>query len=145
MTFEGGMSVIWELGEEWRDLSGELFSRDAAATVVSVHGTARILSRDGWQLRVPLEGGHRMRLDSVRQPLAAIDVATPCGATTQDGQGGWHATTPLILVLHGAHPDWLRAGRGRDLLEIALRGRREAPAHPPEPCGAAYCSARRAP
>jgi hypothetical protein len=133
--------VIWQLGQEWRDLRAEVLGLGDAVTVVSRHGTARVLSPEGWQLRVPLEGGHRMHLDDARQPLATIDVATPCGVHTTDGQGRWHATTRLILVLRGAHPDWLRPGIGRDLLEASLRGDWEAPGHPTQPCGAVYCPA----
>lgn len=133
--------VIWRLRDPWRDLTSELGTASEPVTVVSINGTARIMA-EGWQVRVPLEGGHVMARDLVRHPLARIITATPCGVCTTDGRGGWHATTPLILVLAGEHPRWLRTPAGQEALTSVRARGWQVDGHPDEPCGAAYCPRR---
>lgn len=135
---------MWRLGDAWRDLAPEVEAADGPVTVVSASGTARILSATGWQVRVPLEGGHVMARDLVRHPLARLVCATPCGVHTTDYIGGWHQTTPLVLVLAGEHPRWLLTDVGRRVFPAVRSKRRPAPGHPEQPCGAAYCQLRTA-
>ena len=133
--------VVWRLGDSWRDLRSDLAAVGDAVTVVSEHGTARVLAPEGWQLRVPLEGGHRILDDSRRHPLGSIVSASPCGVHTTDGVGGWHHTTPLILVVVGVQRRWLELPSGRAAFETVMRTGWSVTGHPPHSCGAAYCIA----
>lgn len=129
---------MWKTGDMWRDLDHEFSCVSGAITVVTENGTSRVLHMgERWQMRVPLHGAHAMELDCVRQPLATIDVATSCGLVTTS-RYGWHATTPLIAVLVGAHGEWASSTEGAAL----IARQPSAPRHPARNCGAAYCVER---
>lgn len=130
-------NVMWRLGDPWRDFEEDIEGAAGPVTVVTKHGTARILGPRGQQ-RIPLEGGHVMALDLVMQPLARVD-ATPCGVSTLDGLGGWHKTARVILLLRGEHPRWLLSELGRQVfMEVRTKGW-AVEGHPDAPCGALHC------
>lgn len=133
-------SVLWRLGERWLDLLPRL-NLAGSMTVVSLNGTATLLNLDeGWEQRVPLEGGHRLPGDGERHLLTAVLCATPCGLHIAGRGGRWHQTTRLLLVVEGLHPRWLETPLGQEAFRSVLRRRWEAPGHPPGACGARYCA-----
>lgn len=79
-----GCGVSWT--RPFRSCSGVSVSHGAtpevetlpAVTAVSLHGTVRSLASVGWQMRIPLEGGHLMSRDLVHHSMSKMSVA-PCG------------------------------------------------------------------
>lgn len=111
--------VLWRLGDRWRRLEEDIEAFEETVTVVTENGTAQVMSLvDGWQQRVPLEGGHVMKLDFRVRPLAMLS-ATSCGVSTIDGRGRSHKTSRVILMLRGEHPQWLLSEVGRDVFKRA--------------------------
>lgn len=134
-------TVIWAEGDPWRPLTEE--ARTAGEiTVISLHGTARLLDldpADPRHRRVPFEGGHVMAGDGDWRPLEAIRL-TPCGLTLTMPHGRWAAGTPVRLVLAGLHPRWSTTGIGVVTVDRVLSHTRlQVPGHPDQACGAAYC------
>ena len=130
--------VIWQDGDKWRDLAGDIRAA-GSATVVSLRATTRLLDvANGRQLRVPSSAAHVMDLDLQWVSLGNWAI-TPCGLAI-DAAEYWAGGTPLRLVLAGLVPDWPSTEVGRSVLD-ALRAGREpvAPGHPEGPCDAAYC------
>jgi hypothetical protein len=134
---EPSPQVIWRLGQPWRDLTPEVEALPAV-TAVSLHGTARIMVPAGWQVRIPLEGGHVMWRDLVRHPMSTMSI-TPCGVSTNDSMGGWHQTSRLILVLAGEHPRWLRTEVGQAVFTTVRARGWSVDGHPETRCEARYC------
>lgn len=129
--------VMWRLGDPWRRFDDEIRASGEPVTVVTKHGSARILAK-GWQQRIPLEGGHVMHLDLVVQPLVRVE-ASSCGVSTTDGLGGWHKTSRVILLLRGEHPRWLLSEVGRQVfMDVGTLGW-TVEGHPEAPCGALHC------
>jgi hypothetical protein len=96
-------SLIWVAGDPWRDRTRAVSAEPV--TVVTRNRTARLLNLDeGWQERVPLQGGHVMAADGDRQSLACVAFASPCGVLTCTVEGQWHVTTLVVAVLVGSLP-----------------------------------------
>ena len=131
--------IIWRDGDSWRDLSDEAVNA-GQVTVVSENGTARLLDfNTGRQARIPLEGGHRMSLDSTPKDLRwrplVFSQLTPCGLSLWKEMG-----SPVRLVLVGLHANWTVSSVGRDVVNAVMARRpRTAPGHSPTRCRAAYC------
>lgn len=135
-------SVIWQLGDPWRDLRDEIVAA-GTTTIVTAHLTTHILDLGEHRTtRLPSLLGSKLKEDGNERTLVEVEIATPCGLVTRcDPIERSQLSTPLLLVLRGVHPDWMPAYL-LQLAETADHLRRGlSPLHPPGPCGALYCPA----
>jgi hypothetical protein len=135
--------VRWREGDGWQDFS-PMLAGDESLTVISATGSARCFQPGGrglLQCRVPLEGAQPVVADGTWWP---VDVAhgSPCGLCLDEFGGMWAKGTPVRAVLAGVHPRWMDLPDLRDVADRAVRSvRLPVPSgHPPEPCGALFCS-----
>ena len=135
-------SVIWQLGDPWRDLRDEIVAA-GTTTIVTAHLTTHILDLgEHLTTRLPSLLGSELKEDGSERTLLEVEIATPCGLVTRcDPIERSQLSTPLLLVLPGAHPDWMttylpQLAGSADHLLAGL-----SPLHPPSPCGALYCPA----
>lgn len=135
-------SLIWQLGDPWRDLLAEVVAA-GTTTIVTAHLTTHILDLGEHRTtRLPSPVGSELKEDGNQRTLIEVELPTPCGLVTRcDPIERSQLSTPLLLVLHGAHPDWMttylpQLAESADHLLAGL-----SPLHPPSPCGALYCAA----
>ena len=130
--------VIWQDGDEWRDLVPDVRAA-GAVTTVSRRGTARYVDVTlGRQVRVPHPDGHMMGHDRMWVPLGYWEL-TPCGLVLEHADH-WARGSPLRLVLAGLVWDWPSSAAGVAVWDAVRAGREPvAPGHPDQACGAAYC------
>lgn len=136
MNLEDTPTVIWRVGQPWRDLRPELAVTDATIIAVTSHGSVRALNPVGeWQLRSPAPGHSRIAGDHQRIALTAVAVFTPCGIVTWGRSNeSWSASTALTVVYLGRPRDSERVLAAFGAVDDPDPGR-----HPGGPCGAAYC------
>src|SRR5690606_10459847 len=114
-------------------------SEDGWFTVVTSSLSARIVNRtEGWQFRIPIT--QRALSEGSRQRLDFIEFATPCGMSTWGSEPGSQSlSTPMILVVTGAVPDWTTLGLWPTIEAAVVAGGWNLDGHPTEPCGALHC------
>lgn len=134
-------SLLWQVGDRWRDLAAEV-KEAQQATIVTLSGAARLVrweEQGAWHMRVPVEGGNQMGLDGSWGRLDVLDVS-PCGVRVSEPDHTWFTSTPVVLVLRGLYPRWVESEPGRRALQLVLaRTLPAAPGHPDQRCTTGRC------
>lgn len=135
------VTILWRLGDPWRDLRDEIAASPVAVWAITGHGSLRGMHpAEHWQVRIPDASGARIAGDRMQTELSAITAATPCGVTTWgDGPESWSSSTTLLLLATGVPEDWpaIRAGMTVEDFHATFDS------HPPDGCGARLCRRER--
>lgn len=141
---EAEPTVIWELGDTWRDLREDVIA-SGSVTIVTEHCTTHLVDlAAGTTVRYPRSIGSVLPLDGEERTLCEIAVATPCGLVTIASPSSQsQSSTHLVLVLAGRWPQWPQTPPGERVTTAHPTHEWEALAgHPTERCGALYCHAK---
>lgn len=134
-------TVLWRLGDLWRDLRDEIEASPVAVWAVTGHGSLRGMHpAEHWQVRVPAASGAHIDGDCEQTPLTEISAASPCGVTTWgNGPESWSSSTTLLVLSTGIPEDWsaMRAAMTVKHFHATFNS------HPSEDCGARLCRRER--
>lgn len=135
-------TVLWRDGDPWADLTPEL--RDRAVTVVSEHGTTRLIDLrpgESWHMRLPIDDQYPLYGDVERRRLDRA-LLTSCGVVLYERSGVSWFGTPVRLLLDGLYPDWADTAVGLDCLVRLGDDLEPLIGHPSQRCPALYCRYR---
>ncbi|QXC61600.1 hypothetical protein KSP35_01760 [Aquihabitans sp. G128] len=139
------ISVLWRLGDEWRDLRPEVLTSTTPIVFLTAGQTFRILHwAGGWQCRFPTNDAAYIAGDGLEVLLGEVEVATPCGLVTHGStRDSDSRSMPLVMACSVEVSDL------EDLLAVTLAAQdlwqvpRLGSGHPPMPCGALHCEVER--
>lgn len=132
-------TVLWRVGDRWRDFLEEVLAVKGPVVVVTEHGSIQVMDvAEGWVSRLPGRNASKLINDVRRRPLAEVQVATPCGfLTVGESSLSWQASSWVVLVYAG-DPGALEVLLPVDVDRVEV----DASQHPPEACGALHCVRR---